>query len=298
MHVAVVFGGASEEREVSLRTGASVCEALRKSGQTVWEIPVFDPLPSKELLYRLRELDAVFLALHGGTGEDGTWQAALERGGVYHYTGSAPCAAALAMDKAAAKERVAAYGVSVAKGVKNGEAHAFPLVVKPRFGGSSIGLRFLENAEALCAAPPQAGEICEEFLPGREYSVGILAGRALPPVLICPAQGVYDYAHKYTAGGAEEICPAPLDAMARLRLQNAALVCFAALGLRDYARIDFRENAKGEFVFMEANTLPGMTATSLFPLAARAAGWGMPALCEKMALLAAERGRNKVEENT
>ena len=298
MRVAVVFGGVSEEREISLLTGAAVCEALRKRGHTVWEIEAFDPLPSEETLGVLYRADAVFLALHGGTGENGAWQTALEGAGICHYTGSGPAAAALAMDKVAAKAAVAAFGVPVARAFGAGDVpSSFPLVVKPRYGGSSIGLCFLEDEAAFLATPPGEGELCEAFLPGREYSVGVLAGRALPPVLICPADGVYDYAHKYARGGALEICPSPKEANARLCLQNLALVCFAALGLRDYARIDFREDGEGKPVFMEANTLPGMTATSLFPLAARAAGMEMGELCEKMVCFAAERRQSVTTEN-
>ena len=126
-------------------------------------------------------------------------------------------------------------------------------------------------------------------MPGREFTVGILEGHALPVVEICPVGGAYDYYHKYTPGVTEELCPAPLTAAQSEALQAMACVAFAALDLRDFARIDFREDAKGQPCFLEANVTPGMTATSLLPLAAHAEGIEFPVLCERMALLAARR---------
>lgn len=295
MRIAVVFGGVSDEREVSLLSGARVCEVLRKEGHTVLEIPLACALPSEEQLACFRACDAVFLALHGGAGEDGTLQAALERAGIYHYTGSGPRASRLAMDKLRAKRAVAALGVPVVAHItvsaaqKPVEPPFLPLVAKPLCGGSSVGLRVIRSREEWDAFSPTCEMLCEVYLPLREFSVGVLAGRALPPVQIDPMGGAYDYAHKYTAGATRELCPAPVGREILARLQNLALLASDALGLRDYARIDLREDALGTPIFLEANTLPGMTEQSIFPLAARNAGLSMGALCSRMASLAACR---------
>jgi D-alanine-D-alanine ligase len=152
-----------------------------------------------------------------------------------------------------------------------------------------VGLAFLDDERA--CRDFRAGEdmLCERFLSGREYSVGILEGQALPPIEIRPRGGVYDYHHKYTAGATEEICPAPLAPAALRALEQMALAAFRALGMRDFGRIDFREDGRGRVCFLEANTLPGLAATSLLPLAAGQAGLGFGALCERIALLAAKR---------
>lgn len=293
MQIFVLFGGNSDERAVSLTSGARVCAALRARGHTVlahdWSGESLPPV----LLDTMRACDAVFLALHGGVGEDGTLQAALEQAGISHYVGSAPSGAACAMHKPKARARVAAFGVPVARGgiwlPHDPPPLAPPLVCKPPEGGSSVGLTFLNTPEELAKFTPSAPVLCEEYLRGREYTVGILNGKALPVVEIRPIGGAYDYAHKYTQGACEELCPAPLDATATARLQALACTAFAALGLRDFARIDLRENAAGEPCFLEANTLPGMTETSLLPLAAAAAGLSFAALCEHMCAPAVTR---------
>lgn len=294
MHIAVLFGGVSEEREVSLRSGARVQEALSRRGHTVQGIELAAPLPDDDAVAHCRAADAVFLALHGGAGEDGRVQAALEAGGVWHYTGSDARGSALAMEKTRAKAAVQAVGVPVAKGWRWPEERAqirLPCVAKPVCGGSSVGLLHLEREEDLERVPPDANYFCESYLAGREFSVGVFRGNALPPVEIRPVCGVYDYAHKYTPGATEELCPAPVTSARCSELKNWALVAFAALGLRDYARIDFKEDGAGNLCFLEANTLPGMTQTSLFPLAADVQGIGYEVLCEEMAVLAAARGR-------
>ena len=294
MEILVIFGGVSEEREVSLRSGARVCEALGSRGHTVIEACVDTLLPDEALLVAAKRADSVFLCLHGGAGEDGRWQEALESAGVFHYTGSGVQASALAMDKPRAKACVAALGVPTAKGSvwQRGQIPPllpFPFIVKPCGGGSSVGFSILKNEEELRKLTPSGDLLCEEYLPGREYSVAVWQGRALPPIEIRPKGGVYDYEHKYLPDASEEICPAPLRASALAHLQDLALCCFEALGLRDLARIDFKEDAQGKPRFLEANTLPGMTATSLFPLAARVSGTPMDLLCERIAQNAAGR---------
>ncbi len=294
MEILVLFGGDSEEREVSLRSGARVCAALRERGHSVKGIDARGEAPSAHMLTLAREADAVFLCFHGGAGEDGRWQSALDAAGVAHYTGSGGAASALAMDKPRAKACVTKLGVPCARGVvwRVGEACPvgdFPFIVKPCKGGSSVGFSIVKSKEDLEKLAPSGDLLCEEYLSGREYSVGVLAGRALAPVEICPQGGVYDYVHKYTENATRELCPAPVSPVKRARLQNLAQVSFAALGLRDFARIDFKESAQGELCFLEANTLPGMTATSLLPLAASVCGLSFGALCEKLAEMANAR---------
>lgn len=293
MRIMVLYGGESDEREVSLRSGARVASALQSAGHQVMRVDY----RTGHLAYLLEDMqvvDAIFLALHGGFGEDGSLQEALEKEGIFHYTGSDPRGAALAMEKTAAKACVAAKGVPVAKGMALSSAlreppFPYPVVLKPDSGGSSVGLRFVRSQKEWRKITPFEGILCEEYLPGREYTVGVFDGKALPVVEIRPIGGAYDYEHKYTVGASEELCPAPLSDSKAQHLSKLALSAFAALGLRDYARIDFREDGMENPRFLEANTLPGMTETSLFPLAATTAGISFPTLCEKMAALAAKR---------
>ncbi len=295
MRIVVLYGGESAERAVSLLSGAHVAEALIGRGHDLllydWRggvIPDF-------LWLRMREADAVFLALHGGAGEDGTLQKTLERGGIFHYTGSGPTAAALAMNKALAKEKAAAAGVPVARGAvlqRGGDLPAdlpLPLVLKPLCGGSSVGLFFHTGGPL----PREAAFplLAETFLPGREFSVGVLGDLVLPPVEIRPRGGAYDYAHKYTEGATEELCPAPLSGKETKRLRALTAAAFEALGLRDVGRVDFRADEEGVPHFLEANSLPGMTGTSLLPLAAETAGIPFFLLCERLCLSAAARKR-------
>lgn len=293
MKIMVLYGGEGDEREVSLRSGARVASALQAAGHQVTRLDYRMELFA-QYINDMRRSDAVFLALHGGLGENGALQAALEKAGIYHYTGSSPAAAALAMDKAAAKRCVAARGMPVARGMLLSQKESvppfsFPLVLKPIAGGSSVGLRFVCTQGEWQKITPCEGILCEEYLSGREYTVGVLGAEALPVVEIRPIGGAYDYEHKYTAGASEELCPAPISAAQASHLSYLALTAFAALGLRDYARIDFREDGRGNPCFLEANTLPGMTETSLFPLAASTAGIPFSRLCERMAALAAAR---------
>lgn len=294
MNIIVLYGGESAERAVSLRSGAAVAAALRACGHTVSCSDWRGAPPDARFTARLRAADAIFLALHGGVGEDGTLQGMLEARGIRHYTGSPPVGAARAMNKAVARARVSAAGVPVANGVlwRVGERPprlSFPFVSKPLCGGSSVGFRIFQSERDLAGYVPAETMLCEEYLGGKEFTVGILGDTVLPVIQIEPAGGVYDYAHKYTMGAAHELCPAPLRPAETCALQQAALTAFRALGLRDVGRVDFKSDGRGRVCFLEANALPGMTATSLLPLAARAAGFSMPALCERIAVLAAAR---------
>lgn len=293
MRILVVCGGVGDERAVSLVSGARVFEALASAGH---DVTLYDDRGEGALgcLALAKETDAVFMALHGGAGEDGTWQSNLERAGVFHYTGSAPAACALAMHKDAAKRRVETFGMNVAKGrVLSAKTTApplpYPFVAKPLSGGSSVGLCFVRCRKDWQKFTPLGDFLCEKYLSGREYSVGILQGEPLPAVEIRAKDGEYDYVHKYTAGASEEICPAPISRERAAQLAALARTAFVALGLRDYARIDFREDEEGVPHFLEANALPGMTQTSLFPLAASVAGLDLSALCHRMCCLAAAR---------
>lgn len=296
MEIIVLFGGTSTERAVSLDSGRRVAAALARLGH---EILLFDYRFGRfpeNLLQACRRADAVFLALHGGAGEDGRLQAELERHGIYHYTGSDPTASRLAMDKAAAKARVAEMGVPVAAGAvwipgRPMPRLAFPLALKPLSGGSSVGLILAENATRLATFSPTEPMLCEAYLPGAEYTVGVLNGRALPVVEIRPHSGRYDYEAKYTKGATLELCPAPMPPQAAETIQQLALLAFEALGLRDYARVDFKCDGSGKPHFLEANTLPGMTGTSLLPLAAATAHMEFSELAEEISGMAAARKR-------
>lgn len=296
LNITVMRGGPSAEREVSLRTGAAVASALRSLGHVVTELDPVMPgwtLPAGT--------DVVFLALHGTYGEDGTVQAELDALGV-PYTGCGAEASRLGFDKALTKERCLAAGVPTARFTVVERADAPwpagwtpPVVLKPLRQGSSVGLQFVDRVQDWSAALAAAMRydtrvLVEEKIIGRECTVGILDDQALPVVEVRPKTGLYDYATKYTPGLTEFLCPAPFDAAVTARVQEAALGAFRAIGGRDYARVDVIVRPAGEPVVLEINTLPGMTATSLLPLAARAAGISYEHLCQRMVELALRRG--------
>ena len=345
MKITVFMGGTSAERDVSLASGVRVAEALRSRGHEVVSVDtahgvlssadeqaliagkIVKTIPpdvqalvklNAQLPSTLRSLprtDVVFLALHGGQGEDGTLQALLDMTGV-PYTGSGHLASALAMDKDLSKELFRAAGVPTAdwlmavppsaargeQGTGNGEAEfaarverelGLPVVVKPSKQGSTVGLSVVKNIGDLDAAVAEAFKyddevMVERFIPGRELTVGILGDEALPVGEIIPVHEIYDYECKYTAGMAKEIFPADLTADETRTVQDLARRAFRALKLRGYARIDFRMSPDGVFYCLEANTLPGMTALSLIPQAAAAAGMSFPELCERIVQLAVD----------
>src|SRR5882757_1534137 len=295
LKIVVMLGGPSAERKVSLNSGAGVAKALRSLGHTVVEL---DPETPDWILPP--ETDAVFLALHGTYGEDGTVQAQLEKLGV-PYTGCDAGASRIAFDKVLTKQRCVAAGVPTAKFLVVESAKTPwplgwqpPLVVKPVRQGSSVGLQFVERVadwgNALSEALRYDSQLLvEEKIIGRETTVGILDGVALPIVEVCPKAGAYDYKNKYTAGNTEYFCPADFDAATTKRIQEAALGAFHAIGGRDYARVDVMVRANGDPIVLEVNTLPGMTETSLLPKAAAAAGIGYAELCQRMIELALKR---------
>ena len=325
MKIAVLFGGTSEERDVSIASAAQVIPVLRSLGHEVVAVDtavgrlegaaerkllenrVAPVPPSDQSMANLRsgalanpatsidprEIDVVFLALHGGAGEDGRMQAMLDLAGL-RYTGSNHIASAAAMDKDLSKRLFRAAGVPTAdwrmapvNTDEVGQALGLPVVVKPNKQGSTVGLTVVRDAAKLQAAIEQGLRyddevMIEKFIPGREFTVGILDGAALPVGEIIAPGEVFDYQSKYQSGGAREVFPADIPAGEAAILQKHALAAHHALKLGAYSRIDFRRDASGAFWCLEANSLPGMTGTSLLPQAARAAGISFAELLAKI----------------
>ncbi len=325
MRIAVLFGGTSEERDVSIASAAQIIPALRALGHEVHAVDTATgqlapedeqrllasrvaPLPPSRTAigqvraravslspahFDIRHTDVVFLALHGGAGEDGRIQALLDLAGM-PYTGSNHIASAAAMDKDLTKRLFRSAGVPTADWLMAPVAVAeverllgWPVVVKPSKQGSTVGLSVVRAADALAGAIQAAAAfddevMIERFIPGREFTVGILDQQALPVGEIFPPGEVFDYQSKYQQGGARELFPAQLPEDEAARLQEYALRAHRALKLGAYSRVDFRRDAAGQFWCLEANSLPGMTATSLLPQAARAAGIDFPTLLESI----------------
>jgi D-alanine-D-alanine ligase len=238
------------------------------------------------------EADITFLALHGGEGENGQIQASLDLLGI-KYTGTGYLGSALAMNKGLTKSvfvqnKINTPAGEIFKSAEDAKSWSiFPCVVKPCSGGSSVGIAKAENEEEFLAAVKDAFRyeneiVVEQFVKGREFSVGILGGKALPPIEIIPKSGFYDYAAKYQAGATVEICPADIDEQTDKKLRDAAVAAYNALHLDSYARVDFLVDEKGEPFCLEANTLPGMTPTSLLPQEAAVEGMNYADLCEKI----------------
>jgi D-alanine-D-alanine ligase len=327
--IAVLFGGDSMERDVSAASAAQVVTALRERGHEIVAVDAhrgilsadaerrlltgrIDRVPPAQGAARglpavvvdavgLRDVELVFLALHGGSGENGTIQSVLDLAGM-PYTGSGRLASAIAWDKDVAKRLFLSAGVPTAEWlmtpVDPREVAAkigYPAIVKPNGQGSTVGLTLVESPAELDAAIATAARfdrevMIERYIAGRELTVGILDDVALAVGEIVPAQGpIFDYAAKYQAGGAEEIFPADLSAEQTRRVQELGLKVHRALKLDDYSRVDFRMDADGGFWCLEANTLPGLSASSLLPRAAAAVGIGFAELCERICAAALKR---------
>lgn len=243
-----------------------------------------------------RMADIVFMALHGENGENGKIQAVFDLFGI-KYTGTGYLSSAIAMDKGISKKMFESAGIPTPWGftlkkdaasyVCDNEEFSYPRVVKPCCGGSSIGVFIVNNEKeyvnALESAFKYEDEILvEEYIKGREFSVGVIDGQALPVIEIAPVQGFYDYKNKYQAGSAVETCPAELPEDITLQMQKYAEKVCEVIGLDTYARMDFLLNEKGQMYCLEANTLPGMTPTSLLPQEAQAVGMSFEELCEKI----------------
>ena len=281
--VAVFLGGRSAEREVSLKSGAAVLAALRKSGVAAHP---FDP--AERDLHALREekVDRAFIALHGRFGEDGTVQGALELMGI-PYTGSGVMASAIAMDKwrskmiwQAAGSQIPEYEALTAPTDWSALADHpdLPLFMKPANEGSSVGISKARTVAELPAAYAEAARhdkvvLAESFVSGGEYTVAILGGQALPVIKIEPANEFYDYDAKYLSDATRYLCPCGLSAADEAAMQQLALQAFALIGGEGWGRVDFLRGAEdGKAYVLEANTSPGMTDHSLVPMAARQKG--------------------------
>jgi D-alanine-D-alanine ligase len=294
LHVAVLMGGPSAEREVSLQSGSVVVQALLNAGTQVCEVDVRGPD-----FWLSSQVDVAFIALHGTFGEDGQIQRILEERGV-PYTGSGPAASALAFDKSAAKSAFIAAGIPtpahavIERDLTPIAALSLPLVIKPARQGSSVGISIVNDRAELQEACAQAWRyderlIAEQFIRGRELTVGILGDKALPIIEISTRRTFFDYQAKYTPGEAEEIVPAPLDRLTAARVQELALRAHECLGCRDFSRVDVMLSTSGELSVLEVNTIPGLTANSLLPKAARACGLSMQDVCLRMAEMALAR---------
>jgi len=336
MRVAVLFGGTSAERDVSIASGGQVVKALREAGHEVVPIDtargalspaeeqrllsagVAPAPPGEDALAMVRggsqgallsgagmnDVDVVFLTLHGGTGEDGTIQALLDMAGVA-YVGSGHAASAVAMDKDLSKRLFRAAGIPTADWLMAPADPArveaelgFPVVVKPNRQGSTVGLTVVKHAGELQAAVDEAFRydhevMLERFVPGRELTCGVLADQALAVGEIVPRGEIFDYESKYQHGGAEEIFPADLPPELTETIRDLSLRAHRALKLEGFSRADFRLDGSGNLWCLEVNTLPGMTATSLLPQSAAAAGIPFPELCDRICRLALERAARK-----
>lgn len=294
--IGVVMGGSSGEREVSLRSGNAVAEALAARGHDVLPI-VLGPTSDVASTIRRAKIDVAFLALHGRLGEDGCVQGVCELYGI-PYTGSSVLSSALAMDKVKAKELFRLYNVPTppyytvtAEGAPDIEelhgSFGFPVVVKPRGEGSSLGIRRANNMAELSRAVSEAlafdrVALVERFIAGREITVGILDGRVLGCCEIAPKSGMYDYDAKYTAGATEYFLPARIPATRQRGVLNLAERAARALGCTSAVRVDLLvTEGENEYV-LEVNTQPGMTETSLLPKIAEAAGYDFGRLCESI----------------
>ncbi len=341
MKIAVLAGGVSPERNVSLSSATLIKNALVKRGHSVALIDIckhtepslslFDTSeaepykidtqsPTPEYLTKLKEeiggeigngiidvcrmADVVFLALHGGIGENGQLQAMLDASGISCYTGSGYIGSMLAMNKDLAKTVFRSYGIPTADWImlsdkenainEAEEKIGYPCVIKPNTCGSSVGISIAHNRsemkEALDGAFAYENSVmCEKYISGRELTVGILGGKVLPCVEIIPNEGFYDYKNKYVAGKTTELCPAPIKEELSEKLRDITKRGFLALRLSSYSRFDYILSDNGSIYCLEANTLPGMTPTSLLPQMAAAEGIDYGELCERICMLAKEK---------
>lgn len=293
--VGVLLGGLSKEREISLKSGNAILDALLLKGYDAVPIDVGRDITQE---IQKKGVEVAFLALHGRYGEDGSIQGLLEILGV-PYTGSGVLASSLAMDKYLTKDIARAEGVPTPDDIffnsYTDDLNAFlkkvelpfPLMVKPSREGSTIGIRKANDAAELRQAVAEAAVLdsrvlVERFVPGREVTVAVLNHEALPIVEVRPKSGFYDFDSKYTAGATEYLCPAPLDEVLTKRLQDYARRVYRRIGCEGVARADFMIPEGDRPGFLEINTLPGMTNTSLVPKAAKAAGIGFEELVERI----------------
>lgn len=301
--IGVLMGGPSAEREVSLRSGKAVLEALLSKGHNAKPVEL-DTVTKEEL--KSLDIDVAFIALHGSFGEDGQLQSMLEELEI-PYTGSRVEASRLAMDKVASRRKFQEDRLSVPKYevLKNGASSDFPpeadplhiqkaaekfgmpVVVKPSAQGSSVGLTIVDRIVDLRSALDKAFEfgeeiIIEEYIEGKEIAVGIMEDRPLPVIQIVPKRRFYDYVAKYTSGMTEYLVPAPISKAEHEAAQEAGLKAHKCLGCRSFSRVDMILDKEDVPVVLEVNTIPGLTQLSLLPKAAKVDGIEFPELCEKM----------------
>jgi len=280
--VAVLFGGKSAEREVSLKSGNAVLQALQSAGVDAFGIDVGD-----DLLQRLtsEQIDRAFIVLHGRGGEDGSMQGLLECAGI-PYTGSGILASALAMDKLRTKQVWQSLGLPTPRHAVLASADdcraaaaelGFPLIVKPAHEGSSIGMAKVQGVDELIAAWQDASQydsqvLVEQWIHGPEFTIAMLRGQVLPPIALGTPHSFYDYDAKYLADDTQYRIPCGLDAAKEAELKSLTERACEAVGTQGWARADVMQDAAGQFWLLEVNTVPGMTDHSLVPMAARAAG--------------------------
>ncbi|HLJ84717.1 MAG TPA: D-alanine--D-alanine ligase [Candidatus Eremiobacteraceae bacterium] len=291
--IAVLMGGSSAEREISLQTGMGVSATLEGLGYITYSLEYDDTFVDR---LRERRPDAVFIALHGGSGEDGSVQAILDWMRL-PYQGSGVRASAVAMDKEMTKALMLANGIptpvfsvfeaSAPLPTSPPSELGCPCVVKPSAQGSSVGVSIVSEsadwADAIAGASKFGGRILvEQYIPGREFTAAILEEQPLPIVEIIPNDDSYSYAAKYTPGGSTHKVPAQVDASLAMSMQDYAMRLHSAVGARDYSRTDFLLDEHSGIFALECNTLPGLTAFSLFPEAAAAAGISYAALVERL----------------
>lgn len=300
--VAVLMGGPSSERGISLKSGNAVCQALSDSCY----VPIaIDAVDEWEDLLKEAGVSVAFIALHGKFGEDGTVQAILEDMSI-PYTGSGVSASRLAIDKVASRKIFQKAGIPVPEYIVvkkpsyefDCRAIGFPMVIKPALQGSSIGLSIIEEKSQIKKAMDLAyvhdSEIlAEKFIKGDELTVGILDDVALPVIKIVPNRKFYDYKAKYTSGDTQYLVPAPVETNFYKKAQEIALAAHNALGCRDFSRVDMILGADGIIRVLEVNSIPGLTSTSLLPKSAAVVGLSFKDLCIKIIELAIKNGTSR-----
>ena len=289
------MGGPGEEREISLQSGKAIQLALEAIGYNVLSITMENKLG--DIISDLHSVDLVFLGLHGSIGENGTIQGFLELLGI-KYTGSDPLSSAICMDKNISKiiardskVNTPNWEIVTSDQTLDGDNSEFPLVIKPNDQGSTVGLTVVHDEPELGPALNLAfnyssSVMVEQFIEGRELTVTLIGGKALPVCEIIPSHELYDYECKYTSGMSKYVCPAEIDLDLTERIQEITERLFNVLKCRHYSRADFRLDHENNLWFLEMNTLPGMTDTSLAPMAAKAAGFSFNDLIDRIILQA------------
>jgi D-alanine-D-alanine ligase len=289
--IGVLMGGDSGERKISLKSAEAVIKALKNKGYKIKEL-VVDELKSLKSLIKSAKVDCIFIALHGGFGEDGRVQAVLDEMQI-PYTGSGPEASSRAMDKIVSKKILQENGLPVppykvleiGQNERFGDELGLPLVVKPSGQGSSLGLTIVDEKNNLKKAIKKAFDydsevIIERYIEGREITVGILNDKPLPVLEIKTSRKFYDYQAKYTGGKTRYLVPAPIEKELYSRIQQLGLKTHKLLECNFFSRVDMRLSPEGQVFILEANSIPGLTSKSLLPKAAREAGISFEEMCQ------------------